>query len=159
MTSGPVRGRERRTSLLFDATDFSELTARETPPRHPASFSQLPKGLASTGSFTNRLASFSGSFAVKRTASVGAVLNAFSKLPPEEQWLKSGIVERQTVSSDMVWLPRLMVLTESDIIFAKEGSDIILDRLALQNVTFIGKVPCMQAIGLSRRISHRIQSN
>ena len=33
-----------------------------------------------------------------------------------------------------------MILTEHDFIFAKEGTDIVLDRLALKNVTFIGKV-------------------
>ena len=128
--AGPVRGRERRRSLLFEATEFSELTAKESPQLTPA-FPNL-----------RAISAFSHSFSFKRTASVadGKVLNAFSRLPPTDQWLRSGIVERQTVSSDMVWLPRLMILTNQDLIFAKEGTDIVLDRLALKNVTFIGKV-------------------
>lgn len=134
LATGPPRGRERRRSLLFDATDFTELTARDhltardRLPQHPVAFS--PKSLGGN----------SLTIAFKRAASIGTVLNAFSKLPPKESWLRSGIVERQTVSSDMVWLPRLMVLTDESLFFAKEGSDIILDRLSLQNVTFIGKV-------------------
>ena len=148
MTSAPIRGRERRRSLLFDATDFTELTARDHPPPHPAAFSNA-KSLISN-SFSMGKVGFASSFSFKRAASVGTVLNAFSKLPPSDQWLRSGIVERQTVSSDMVWLPRLMILTEKDLIFAKEGSDIVLDRLALQNVTFVGKVPVLGVLHLKQ---------
>ena len=33
-----------------------------------------------------------------------------------------------------------MILTEEDIIFAKEDTDLVLDQLALKNVMFVGKV-------------------
>ena len=125
-TSGPGRG--RRSSLLFEGAEFSELT-RDVPAQNPSAFSSF-----------KALSGFSQSFSLKRSNSDGKVLNAFSRLPPQDQWLRSGIVERQTVSSDMVWLPRLMILTEQDLLFAKEGTDIVLDRLALNNITFIGKV-------------------
>jgi hypothetical protein len=52
------------------------------------------------------------------------------------------------MSSDTLWLPRLMILTEDDIIFAKEGTDLVLDQLALNHVTFIGKVVCATARAL-----------
>ncbi len=121
-------GRERRRSLLFDATEFTEISSS------PPSTLTLPK-------------SSYASFSLKRTgSSVVKVLSAFSKLPPEEKWLRSGVVERQTMSSDTLWLPRLMILTEDDIIFAREGTDLVLDQLALKNVTFINKVECLKSI-------------
>jgi hypothetical protein len=119
-------GKDRRRSLLFDATEFTELTAREIP---SPQIVQPPK------------LTYSSSFTMKRTGSTAVkVLSAFSKLPPEDKWLRSGVVERQTMSSDTLWLPRLMILTEDDIIFAKEGTDLVLDQFALKYVTFIGKV-------------------
>ena len=126
-TSSTVRG--RRSSLIFEGADFSELNAREITPQYSSPFSAKTLGGGSASFY------WRGS-----SATDGRVLNTFSSLPPSNQWLRSGIVERQTVSSDMVWLPRLMILTEHDFIFAKEGTDIVLDRLALKNVTFIGKV-------------------
>ena len=126
-TSSTVRG--RRSSLIFEGADFSELNAREIMPQYSSPFSAKTLGGGSASFY------WRGS-----SATDGRVLNTFSRLPPSNQWLRSGIVERQTVSSDMVWLPRLMILTEHDFIFAKEGTDIVLDRLALKNVTFIGKV-------------------
>ena len=154
MASGPIRDRERRRSLLFDATDFTELTYRDSTAQNSSAIPNAKslasssvsifsnaKSLASNSlTISKTLGAFPSPKSMKRATSVGTVLNAFSKLPPTDQWLRSGIVERQTVSSDMVWLPRLMVLTEGDLIFAKEGSDIVLDRLALQHITFIGKV-------------------
>lgn len=73
-------------------------------------------------------------------SSMRKVLGAFGTIPTQETWLKSGIVERQTVSTDMLWLPRLMILTSDAIVFAKEGSEVVLDRFPLKNVTFVGKV-------------------
>ncbi len=126
-------GRERRRSLLFDATEFTELTSRPGELREIQSTQSVP---------TQPKLSFSPSFSLKRSGSIAVknVLSAFSKLPPQDTWLRSGVVERQTVSSDTLWLPRLMILTEDDIIFAKEDTDLVLDQLALKNVTFIGKV-------------------
>ena len=76
----------------------------------------------------------------KTSSGLRKVLGAFATIPPNDLWLRSGIVERQTVSTDMHWLPRLMILTSDAIIFAKEGSDVILDKLPLKNVSFVGKV-------------------
>ena len=44
------------------------------------------------------------------------------------------------VSTDTLWLPRLMILTSDAIIFTKAGVDVVLDRFPLTNVTFVGKV-------------------
>ncbi len=79
--------------------------------------------------------------ALNKTASgLRKVLGAFATLPPQETWLRSELVERQTVSTERVWLPRMMILTQDAVIFAKEGSDVILDRFPLKNIIFIGKV-------------------
>ena len=63
-----------------------------------------------------------------------------ARLPISSHWSRSGVVERQTVSTEMQWQPRLMVLTSTDIFFSKPDSDAILDKLPLQNIAFIGKV-------------------
>jgi hypothetical protein len=76
----------------------------------------------------------------KTASGLRKVLGAFATLPPKETWIRSELVERQTVSTDRVWLPRLMILTSDAVIFAKEGSEIILDRFPLKNIIFIGKV-------------------
>lgn len=68
-----------------------------------------------------------------------------AKLPLSSRWIRSSVVERQTVSTDVQWQPRLMVLTENDIFFAKPGSDVILDKLPLWHVTFVGKVDTAQS--------------
>ncbi len=137
ITSMVSGGRERRKSILFDATEFTELTSREVPSIQ--SVQNIPKN-----AFT--------SFALKRTgSSVVKVLSAFAKLPPVDKWLRSGVVERQTMSSDTLWLPRLMILTEDDIFFAREGTDLVLDQLALKNVTFISKVRA----NVEQRSNHR----
>jgi hypothetical protein len=64
----------------------------------------------------------------------------FAKLPPESTWLRSGIVERQTSIADAVWQPRLIVLTDDAVLFAKPDSDSVVDRLALRSITFVGQV-------------------
>ena len=64
----------------------------------------------------------------------------FSKLPPESEWLRSGMVERQTSIADAVWQPRLIVLTATDVLFAKADSDAIVDRLPLRSISFVGQV-------------------
>ena len=86
-----------------------------------------------TDSFKNKQISLTGA-----TSNLQQVLGAFAKVPSMELWLKSGIVERQTVSADMQWLPRLMILTSDAVLFAKEGSDVILDKLPLKNIAFVG---------------------
>jgi hypothetical protein len=92
-----------------------------------------------------------------------------SRLPLSSRWIRSGVVERQTVSTDVQWQPRLMVLTENDIFFAKPESDVVLDKLSLSQVAFVGKVDTAQSalgeqglgagagrIGLSDRASKRM---
>ena len=88
-----------------------------------------------TDSFKNKQISLT-----RANSSLQQVLGTFAKVPSMELWLKSGIVERQTVSADLQWLPRLMILTSDAVLFAKEGSDVILDKLPLLNITFVGKV-------------------
>ncbi len=85
----------------------------------------------------------------KTASGLRKVLGAFATLPAKETWLRSELVERQTVSTDRVWLPRLMILTSDAVIFAKEGSDVILDRLPLKNIIFIGKVRLLAVIGFN----------
>ena len=92
------------------------------------------------------------SIALKHTGSgMRKVLGAFSSIPPKQSWLRSGIVERQMVSTDTLWLPRLMILTSDAIIFTKAGVDVVLDRFPLTNVTFVGKV--------NIQIRYRISAN
>ncbi len=67
-----------------------------------------------------------------------------ARLPLSSRWIRSGVVERQTASTDVQWQPRLLVLTASDIFFAKPDSDVILDKLPLRNIAFIGKVDTAQ---------------
>ena len=64
----------------------------------------------------------------------------FAKLPSSSRWLRSSIVERQTVSTDISWQSRLMVLTSEDVYFAKPDSDLVVDRLPLRCISFISKV-------------------
>ncbi len=66
------------------------------------------------------------------------------RLPTSSSWTRSGVIERQTISADMQWQPRLMVLTNTDIFFSKPDSDVILDKLPLRNIAFIGKVETSQ---------------
>ena len=75
-----------------------------------------------------------------RTNDSHAGFNLFPKLPPESSWLRSGLVERQTSIADAVWQPRLIVLTSSDVVFAKLDSDAVVDRLLLRSITFVGQV-------------------
>ena len=88
-----------------------------------------------------------GIFSINRTSSgpsrtgSGLVLGSNATIPSRETWLRSGNVERQTVSTDMLWLPRLIILTSDSVIFSKEGSDVILDKFPLQNIVYVGKVP------------------
>ena len=64
----------------------------------------------------------------------------FARLPPKSKWTHSGLVERQTVSTDVSWQSRMMVMTTDTIYFAKPDSDLVLDQFALKLVSFIGKV-------------------
>ncbi len=64
----------------------------------------------------------------------------FSKLPPERMWIRHGLVERQTMSADVQWHPRLMILSAHDIFFARPNTDVIVDRLHLKDITFVSKV-------------------
>jgi hypothetical protein len=80
-----------------------------------------------------------GTMLTRTDSGLRRVLGAFGTIPSQETWLKSGIVERQTVSTDMRWLPRLMILTSDAIMFVKEGSDVILDHFPLKNIMFLGK--------------------
>ena len=64
----------------------------------------------------------------------------FSKLPAKESWVRHGVVERQTVAADISWNPRLMVLTNSDIYFARPETNIVVDRIPIKEVVFIGEV-------------------
>jgi hypothetical protein len=74
----------------------------------------------------------------------------FSKLPPSNFWLKSGMVERQTSATDFIWQPRMMILTAEDIIFSKPETDAIVDRLPLRNISFVGKVDRRQDVPLEQ---------
>ena len=67
-------------------------------------------------------------------------ISLFSRLPPEHTWIRHGLVERQTMSADVQWHPRMMILTSSDIVFSRPNTDVIVDRLHLKDVTFVGKV-------------------
>ena len=64
----------------------------------------------------------------------------FSEIPPKSKWLKSGTVDRQTSATDFVWQRRFMILTADDVVFAKPDSDVVVDRLPLLSVNFVGKV-------------------
>ena len=64
----------------------------------------------------------------------------FSRLPPQEVWLRHGVVERQTVANDITWQQRLMVLTSKDILFTRPDTDIVVDRLPIKEIKFVGKV-------------------
>ena len=76
-----------------------------------------------------------------------------ARLPLSSRWIRSSLVERQTVSTDVQWQPRLMVLTDTDIYFAKPDSDIVLDKLPLRNVTFFGKVDTAQSALIDQGMS------
>jgi hypothetical protein len=67
-------------------------------------------------------------------------ITLFSRLPPENTWIRHGLVERQTMSADVQWHPRMMILTSSDIVFARPNTDVIVDRLHLKDITFVSKV-------------------
>ena len=84
----------------------------------------------------------------------GSVATEFvARLPSSSGWIRSCIVERQTVSTDVQWQPRLMVLTESNILFAKPDSDVVLDKLSLKNVTFVGQVDTAQSALMDQGLS------
>jgi hypothetical protein len=67
-------------------------------------------------------------------------ITLFLRLPPENTWIRHGLVERQTMSADVQWHPRMMILSSSDIMFARPNTDVIVDRLHLKDVTFVSKV-------------------
>ena len=115
--------RARRKSFLGEVLPSSQI---------PASY-----GLLKTTSSLKRCSE------LEKTMQSGSGLRLTfdgSTFPPKESWLKSGLVERQMLSSDMVWNQRLMVLTSDAIYFSKEGSVIVLDKFELQSVAFVGKV-------------------
>ncbi len=64
----------------------------------------------------------------------------FTKLPPESEWLKRGLVERQTSATDSIWQLRVITVTADDVLFSKQGSEDVVDRIALRNIIFVGKV-------------------
>ena len=80
-------------------------------------------------------------------------LSLFSKLPPEHTWIRHGLVERQTMSADVQWHPRLMILTSTDIVFARPNTDLIVDRLHLKDVIVVNKVDSNESSKKKRRSS------
>ena len=69
-----------------------------------------------------------------------AASELLSELPPHDSWIKQGIVERRTVHANAVWRERKMILTESNIFFAKSESSWIMDKILIQDISYIGKV-------------------
>ena len=67
-------------------------------------------------------------------------LSLLSTLPARETWLKTGVVERRTVHANVVWRERQMIATEDNIYFARPDSDVVVDKLSIQDIVSVGKV-------------------
>ena len=63
-----------------------------------------------------------------------------SRIPSEEQFIRSGLIERLTLSSDVAWLPRLMILTADEILFCLVDSNIVVERFPVASITFAAQV-------------------
>ena len=79
-----------------------------------------------------------------RRTNKGPNLEIFSQVPHRSAWLREGLVERQL--SVTVWQPRRMILTSKEVLFVKESSSAVVDRLPLRAITFIGRVNLAQSV-------------
>jgi hypothetical protein len=102
-----------------------------------------------------RTASISTDPAAQQQASKPKYLNRTSSLltpaPKNESWIRHGIVERKTEYNDM-WRERQMMLTSTEVCFARPDSDVLVDCINLAEVVFVGKVdrahdPIADAVG------------
>jgi hypothetical protein len=76
------------------------------------------------------------------------VSTLFSELPPQDSWIEQGIVERRTVHANVVWRERKMILTKGNIFFARIDSNLIVDKILVRDISYIGKVePVTSATG------------
>jgi hypothetical protein len=120
---------------MYNSNQIETNQIRGTVDRDSRKLAQHPQKLAPTSLSTEKVPAG----LLRKQASQDS-FHIFSKLPPSNLWLKSGMVERQTSATDFVWQPRMMILSAEDIIFAKPETDAIVDRLPLRTISFVGKV-------------------
>ena len=63
-----------------------------------------------------------------------------STLPTKDTWIKRGIVERRTVHANVIWRERQMILTMDNIYFARVDSDLVVDKISIDEIVSIAKV-------------------
>jgi hypothetical protein len=71
-----------------------------------------------------------------------------STLPPRELWLKRGLVERRTVHANVIWRERQMILTKDSIYFARPDSDIVVDKVSIEEIVSVVKVDNFEKKGV-----------
>jgi hypothetical protein len=71
-----------------------------------------------------------------------------STLPPRESWLKRGVVERRTVHANVIWRERQMILTKDAIYFARPDSDVVVDRVSIEEIVSVVRVDNFDKKGL-----------
>jgi hypothetical protein len=70
-----------------------------------------------------------------------------STLPSRETWAKRGLVERRTIHANVIWRERQMILTNDNIYFARPDSDVVVDKLAIEDIISVGKVDSFEKKG------------
>ena len=85
-------------------------------------------------------------------------ISLFTKVPQHESWIMHGLVEKQTMSSEKQWDCRRMILTSSEIVFSMPDSDVIMDKISLEHVSFIGKMSQEQDSSLENPRRKKIAS-
>ena len=61
-------------------------------------------------------------------------------LPLKETWIHSGTVERRTVHANVIWRERQIILTKDCIFFARNDSDLVVDKILISEIKSISKV-------------------
>lgn len=82
-----------------------------------------------------------------------------SILPSRETWVKRGLVERRTIHANVIWRERQMIVTNDNIYFARPDSDIVVDKIAIQDIVSVGKVDSFEKKGNDHSKIHKSDDN
>ena len=63
-----------------------------------------------------------------------------TKLPAKDLWIKRGVVQRRTVHANVIWRERQMILTKESICFARIDSDLVVDKISMDDIISINEV-------------------
>ena len=82
---------------------------------------------------------FTGANPIAKHQYLNRQSSLLTKAPKNASWIRQGVVERKTEYNE-IWRQRQMILTSSEICFARPASDVLVDCISLADVVSVGKV-------------------